>query len=46
MLGRPVHWEERQGFFRGRGVPPPFYPFLVLPVWSWPPVDMSLNMII
>ena len=46
MLRRHVHWGKKQGFFRGRGLPLPFYPFLVLPVWSWPPVDVSLNMII
>lgn len=44
MLGRLRHWGKKQGFFRGRGLQLPFYPFLVLPVWSWPQVDMSFNM--
>lgn len=47
MLGRQVHFGEgRAGLFRISRGPPHFYLFVVLHVGLWPPVGVSLNIMI
>ena len=47
IMGRHVHYftGEGAGLFRGSGVSPPFYPFLILNVWSWLLVGVSLKVL-
>ena len=44
---RRVHWSTREeaGLFSRKWTVAPFYPFLVLIVWSWSLVGVSFNML-